>query len=325
MIRGHISGFYDSDSGGSRWGDCTIINNEVIDGYCGIGATRLIKRLKAIGMKSPYLHISHAHYDHYNGIEKIIDDTYFTPKALYCYDPATLNKNFSKDCASNIEALTRIINKAKKRGIEVIFLKDGDKIIHDDLEIWVYRDQPETAPNTDAYINDGSLCYYLPKLKYLTTGDAGVDCAKKHNLDVRFVKGGHHGNDFVKVLAEWLFSHGCRFYWDNDYSTNITDFLKTGRRHAINFGYTVLSIHGDINFVACNGKVAIYKGSQHWTYKCDYEGRNTLKNPNLTLIEDVIAGKYGVSDTRITNLLDKGYSPVGVQNHVNKLYKLIKG
>ena len=332
MIRAYIPGLFESDvsSNDTRKGDCQIFYDgqfyDIIDGYCGAPAIRMVKRLKNLGIKNVYVHISHAHYDHYNGIERIIDDSYFNVFALYCYDPKTLNaKLFGKYTEENVAALTRIINKAKKRGIEVIFLKDGDKIIHGDTEIWVYRDQPETAVNADAYINDGSLCYYFPKLKYLTTGDAGVDCAKKHNLDVRFVSGGHHGNDFIKILAEWLWNHGCRFYWDNDYATTITDFLKTGRRHAINFGYTVLSIHGDINFVACNGKVTIYKGGQHWTYECGYKGKNTLKSPNLTLVENVIKGQLGSSDTRTTNLLDKGYSPVGVQNHVNILYKLIKG
>lgn len=44
MIRICIPGFQNSDSGGPRWGDAQIIddgkNYEVIDGYCGVGATR---------------------------------------------------------------------------------------------------------------------------------------------------------------------------------------------------------------------------------------------------------------------------------------------
>ena len=69
MIRLHIPGFYNSDSGGPRWGDATIItddkgNADVIDGYCGIGATRLISILKKRNIKKPYLHISHAAHFH---------------------------------------------------------------------------------------------------------------------------------------------------------------------------------------------------------------------------------------------------------------------
>lgn len=336
MIRCHIPGLFDSDvsKNDSRKGDCQIVYGgyyDIIDGYCGEPARRLVKRLKRLKIKDIYVHISHAHYDHYNGIELLIDDPYFNIYALYCYNPATLNKNFSSACASNVAALERIIGKARRRGIEVIFLKDGDKIIHGDTEIVVYRDQPKTSENTDAYINDGSLCYYFPKLKYLSTGDAGMWCAERHKLDVKFIKGGHHDNDNSgdtmkpSQMCRWLKQRGCEFFWDNDYSTELTDFLMTGREDALNAGMKFIDIHGDINFVACNGKVTIYKGGKHWTYECDYKGKNTLKSPNLTLVEKVLKGEYGSSDTRTTNLLDKGFSPVGVQNHVNILYKLIKG
>ena len=337
MIRCHIPGLFESDvsKNNTRWGDCQIFYDgkfyDIIDGYCGEPAKRMVKRLKNLGIKDVYAHISHTHHDHRNGIEMMIDDSYFNIYALYCQDPATLNKKFSSECANDVAVLERIINKAKKRGIEVIYLNDGDKIIHGDIEIWVYRDQPKTAPNTDAYINDGSLCYYFPKLKYLSTGDSGLWCAERHKLDVKFFKGGHHDNDNSgdtkkpSEMCRWLKQRGCEFFWDNDYSTTLTDFLMTGREDALNAGMKFINIHGDINFVACNGKVTIYKGGQHWTYECDYKGKNTLKSPNLTLIENVIRGQLGSSDTRITNLLDKGYSPVGVQNHVNILYKLIKG
>ena len=94
MIRLHVPGFYNSDKGGPRWGDAQIIddgkNFEVIDGYCGNGTTRLISRLKDRKIKSPYLHISHAHGDHDEGILAIIRDSYFSPKKLYCYNPEVL-------------------------------------------------------------------------------------------------------------------------------------------------------------------------------------------------------------------------------------------
>ena len=79
MIRFNIIGFNKTDKGAPRWGDCTIIddgmNHLVIDGYCGIGTTRLISRLKKLKVKDPVLFISHAHHDHYYGIRKIINDT----------------------------------------------------------------------------------------------------------------------------------------------------------------------------------------------------------------------------------------------------------
>ena len=329
MIRINIPGFFDSDKGGPRWGDAQIIddgtNFEVIDGYCGIGTTRLINRLKARKIKTPYLHISHAHYDHYYGIRQIIRDSYFKPKALYCYDPNTLG-DVSEDVKSNKSTLKSIVSEAKAKGIPVIYLKNGDKITHGDIKIVVYRDTSVTFKgNSDAYVNDGSLCYWFPDLKYLTTGDAGLDCAKKYGLKPVFIKIGHHGNDCVRVMATWLKNNGCLFCWDNDYNVKLTDFLMTGREDCLAVGMTYFSCHGDINILAYGGKVVIYKDGKVYQYKCDYKGAATLSYASVTVIENTIEGKYGTNNERVTNLLNAWYWPSNVQNHINKLYKLIKG
>ena len=333
MIRGYIPALLDSDFSSKRdmrMGDCTIIsdsdgNVDVIDGYCGSAAKRVISRLKERRVKSPYLHITHPHYDHRDGIRRIIEDDWFAPRALHCPDPASYNKGFSNACREDVEALEKIISKARAKKIPVIYLKDGDYISHGDIDFKVYRDQPKTASNTDSYLNDGSLCYYFPKLYYLTTGDTGAACAKKHNLKVLFVKGGHHGNFLLMIDARWLKGNGCRFYWDNDYSTVLTDFLMTGRDNAIDVGLEVLNVHGDINFVSYGGKTVIYKGSEHWSYKCPYTGKLELKTADLPVVKSVLKGTFGNGDTRITNLLDHGYAPSSVQTQVNDIIKLVRG
>ena len=77
MINLKAVGLYASDfSGGeTRLGDTQIIGNDVIDGYCDRGATRLISVLKSAGIRSPYLHITHPHYDHRDGINKIFEES----------------------------------------------------------------------------------------------------------------------------------------------------------------------------------------------------------------------------------------------------------
>jgi hypothetical protein len=85
------------------------------------------------------------------------------------------------------------------------------------------------------------------------------------------------------------------------------------------------SCHGDINILAYGGKVVIYKDGKTYSYKCSYKGKSTIGYATIAVIEDVIAGKYGASNERVTNLLNAGYWPSNVQNHINKLYKLIKG
>lgn len=334
MIRIHIPGFYDSDSGGPRWGDAQIIddgkNYEVIDGYCGVGTSHLIKALKDRGIKSPYLYITHAHYDHRYGIRQIIKDTWFSPKALYCQNPSTLTA-YNADVKGDIDALKTIINEAKARKIPVIYLNNGDKIVHGEIKFTVYRDNPKWTGNSDAYLNDGSLCYWFPELLYLTTGDAGLWCAERYKLPVKFFKGGHHDNDNSgdtmkpSEMCRWLKNRGCEYFWDNDFSTKLTDFLMTGREDALNAKMKFFDIHGDINVIYYRKKTVIYKHGQIYRYECDYNGAPALVNPDLENVKMVLSGKAGTDDARTTYLLNHKMNPGLIQKEVNELYKLIKG
>lgn len=331
MIRLHIPGLFAGDfsKGETRLGDAQIINDEfnyeVIDGYCGKGTTRLIKALKNRNIKRPYLHISHAHYDHYYGIRKIINDPYFAPRGLYLYNPDTLG-DVSNDVKSEKAALRTIIAEAKAKKIPIHYLKDGDTIEHGMIKIKVYRDQPTSYHgNSDAYINNGSLCYWFPELSYLTTGDAGLECAIKHDLHPKIIKLGHHGNDCVRSVATWLKNHGCIFCWDNDYSTKLTDFLMTGREDALAVGMTYLSCHGDINVIFASTAAIVYKDGKYWIYKCSYKEKATLKSADLKTVIATMKGEYGSSNERTTALLNKGYWASQIQNKINEIYKIVRG
>lgn len=285
MISIKALGMYSSDfSGGeSRNGDTQIAtdgkNFDVIDGGCDKYATRLITHLKSINIRDPFLHISHCHYDHRDGINKILSDPWFKPRGLYCQNPDSITGH-SSAIRSDINALRKIIDKAKSKGIPVIYLGNEDKIEHGEIKITVYRQYPKYSGNSDAYLNDGSLCYWFAALRYLTTGDASMWCAYKYNLNPLIVKGGHHGNDmsadgYLKPsqMCVWLFMHGCRFYWDNDFSTKLTDFLMTGREDAINAGMTFIDIHGDIDMVFAEGKVTIKHAGKSYTAEVPYQGK----------------------------------------------------
>ena len=285
MISIKALGMYSSDfSGGeTRNGDTQIATDgkyfDVMDGGCDRYATRLITHLKSRNIRDPYLHISHCHYDHRDGIDKILSDPWFKPRGLYCQDPDSITGH-SSAIRSDINALRKIIDKAKSKGIPVIFLGNEDKIEHGEIKITVYRQYPKYSGNSDAYLNDGSLCYWFAAQRYLTTGDASMWCAYKYNLNPLIVKGGHHGNDmsadgYLKPsqMCPWLYKHGCRFYWDNDFSTRLTDFLMTGREDAINAGMTFIDIHGDIDMIFAEGKVTISHGGKTYTAAVPYQGK----------------------------------------------------
>ena len=284
MITVKAVGLYASyfSSGETRLGDCTMVYDdaghfEVFDGYCHRRADHVVSVLKTLGIRSPYLHISHAHYDHDHGIYKIISDPWFTPRGLYCYDPDSLRDGFaSGEIKSDAEYLRKIVNAAKAKKIPVNYVGNDDSIQHGDIRIKVYRRQPAYAgtrkdPHGWDYVNDGSLCYWFPDLRYLTTGDASMWAAYKYKLDPLVVKGGHHGNRMdadewkkPSEMAPWLKARGCLYYWDNDYSTRLTDFLMTGREDAGKAKMTVLDIHGDIDMEFGCGKVMIFHGGRYY-------------------------------------------------------------
>ena len=287
MISIKALGMYSSNfSGGeTRNGDTQIVTDgeyyDVIDGGCDRYATRLIAHLRTNNIRDPFLHASHPHYDHIDGINKILSDPWFTPRALYCQDPDSITAHNSS-IRSDINALRAIIDKAEKKKIPVIFLGNEDKIEHGEIKITVYRQYPKYTGNSDAYLNDGSLCYWFAEQRYLTTGDASMWCAYKYNLNPLIVKGGHHGNDmsadgYLKPsqMCPWLYKHGCRYYWDNDFSAKLTDFLMTGREDAINAGMIFLDIHGDIDMTFARGMVTITHAGKSYTDSVPYNGDYT--------------------------------------------------
>ena len=337
MIRLQCIGLYKSDfsNGNTRLGDAQIIDDgtyyEVIDGYCGKGADRLISVLKERKIKSPNLYITHPHYDHYDGIRRIIRDSWFKPKRLYTPNPESYG-DVSGDVRSNKQTLKNIISEAKSKGIPVTYLKDGQNVSHGDIKITVYQDLTEGYDgNSDGYINDRSLSFWFYEIAYLTTGDAGMCCVEQHGLKPKFIKCGHHGNNIgtndlkPSQMAPKLKKNGCLFYWDNDYSTKLTDFLMTGRDDAINAGMTIFNIHGDINAIWQSRTASIYKDYKVYRYKCAYTGKTALKSPNLAAVEGVLRGEYGSENARISKLINAGFYPIATQNKVNEIIKLVKG
>lgn len=340
MIRCNIIGFSSSDfgSGETRLGDCQIFddgkNCVVIDGYTGRGADKLIKRLKKRGIKRPFLYISHAHGDHFDGIMNIIKDSYFSPRGLYCYDPDSLSSGFgNSEVRSDVNGLKAVINRAKAKGITVKYLKHGDHQKHGDIDFYVYRKQPSFKGNASdphgwVFVNQGSLCFWFPKLRYWTSGDGPdnvYDFCKSVGAKPVFFKIPHHGNACVTRDANGLKSMGALYCWDNDYSTTITEFLKYGRKRCIEAGIKFFNIHGDINFVAYGKKVVIYKGGKNYQYPCTYSGKSTLKMADLDAVIDTLSGKFGNGESRVTALIDAGYYPSNVQNRINQITKALGG
>lgn len=341
MISVYITGF-GKPKKETRYGDAQVIsdgtNHLVIDGFCGDGTTKLIKWLKKNNMKKLYLLVSHWHDDHFVGIEKIINDSYFEVVKLYCQNPASLKcglngTRYAGDVKECINDGNRIIKAAKSKGSTVVYLQTGSKVQIGEIKFYVWRKQPTTLTSSDthawAFINDGSLCTYFPDLYYLTTGDGPdkiSEAAAYFESICRLFKIPHHGNNCPLSVSRAMYDkYGARYAWYNDLEPNgigTNEFTQYGAKRCKEVGIKVIDSIGDINLIASGRKMRILHGGKEYIYTIPYNGKSTLKGATPEIVKAVFQGKYGSSDARITNLLDAGYDPTKVQTMINKVCNL---
>ena len=343
MIRGWIPG-YSMTNKEQRYGDVEVIISGnyclIIDGGCEQATDKLIAYLKKNGIKKVYLLLTHAHYDHYYGLRKIIRDSYFQVQYFYCYDPKSLegglrNNKGSKEVKSDIADLKNIIKECNDKKIKVKYLKHKDKIALGDIKFQVFRKQPSRVEDDDtqgwSYVNDGSLCIYFPDLYYWTSGDGSENIynfIKELGLKVKFFKIPHHGNNCTSSQAKGLKAQGAYYCWYNDLEPKgigTNDFTMYGARRCREAGIKIFTVNGDINWVAQNGQMVVYKDSNYFSIKVGYKGTTILKQPTVDVVRRVFLKKYGANNTRNTNLLDAGYYPTATQKKVNLVINVAKG
>lgn len=342
MIRRHVLGFNDSDSGGPRWGSCvifydyadkkTIRETVIIDGYnSGTGSNKLRKRLKTQKITSPWLYLTHPHSDHLDGLREIIEDSWFKPKGFCCYDPNTIKSGAEQNSAIRRDrnALLGVIETCKKRGIPVTYLHSSDVKQHGDIKFKIYREQPafegnKEDPNGWSYLNDGSLIFWFWELATLVTGDGPMqigEFCKKRDIHAKDFQIPHHGNNCNQGRSAIMKSLGAIYCWDDSYDSG-TEFLHYGRQRCIEAGLKFYGIHGDINTIYFGKRAVIYKNGKIMRYACSYAGKAALSGANSDVVRKVMQSKYDNSDARTTKLLDEGYNPGLVQKSVNQVITL---
>ena len=341
-IRSWIPG-YSMAGKEQRFGDVEVMISGdyclIIDGGDGLATDKLIAYLKRNKIKKVYLLLSHAHWDHYYGLREIIRDSYFEVVTFYCYDPKSLEVGLrdnrgSREVRDDINTLKNIINECKSKGIKVKYLKHNDKVALGDIKFKVFRKQPTKVEDDDtngwAYVNDGSLCLYFYELYYWTSGDGSEriwDFIKELGIKVRFFKIPHHGNNCSRSQAEGLKNHGVNYCWYNDLEPNgigTNDFTLFGARRCKQAGINVITVNGDINWIAQKGRMVIYKDTHKYTIPVNYQGKAECKQPTVDIIRGVFEQKYGKGNDRITRMLDMHIYPVSVQNKVNMVIRIAK-
>lgn len=338
MIRRHIIGF-DSSDDIDRSGSCVIFSDGretvIIDGYTGVGKRKLLKRLKKIGCRNPWLYLTHAHGDHYDGLKEIIEDPYFKPKGFRCYDTATIKSgaNQNGEISDDRNALIGIINLCKEKGIPVKFVHSSDSYVHGEIKFKVYREQPAFEGNSEdphgwSYLNDGSLVFWFYELDTIVDGDGPMqigEFCEKRGIHAKDFQIPHHGGNCNKGRAALMKQLGAVYCWDDNYCSNSDEFVQFGRKRCIEAGIKYYGVHGDINTIYFGGRAVIYKDGNIFRYACSYKGKAALKMHTADVTRKVLRGTYGNDDTRTTNLLDENYNPGLVQKSVNAVINTAKG
>ena len=216
-----------------RHGDGLVIHSDtshtlVIDGFDG-GAptTALVKYLKQHNYKDLHLLLSHPHYDHYKGLKVIMADSFFNIKTFFCYDPETIKHGIGssangRSVKDDYDNLNTCISQARGKGAKIDYLAKGRQVILGDIEFKVWRKQPTHFTEFDdgnawAFTNDGSLCCYFPKLRFLTTGDGPNELKEAiayFGDKVYVLKVPHHGNSCSMSNAQAARKAGCVIAYD---------------------------------------------------------------------------------------------------------------
>ena len=204
-----------------RHGDGLVIHSDtshtlVIDGFDG-GAptTALVKYLKQHNYKDLHLLLSHPHYDHYKGLKVIMADSFFNVKTFFCYDPETIKHGIGssangRSVKDDYNNLNTCISQARGKGAKIDYLAKGRQVILGDIEFKVWRKQPTHFTEYDdgnawAFTNDGSLCCYFSKLRFLTTGDGPNELKEAiayFGDKVYVLKVPHHGNSCYGIRCK---------------------------------------------------------------------------------------------------------------------------
>ena len=278
-----------------RHGDGCVIHSDtgqtlVIDGFDG-GAptTALVSYLKKHKYKDLHLMLSHPHYDHYKGLRVIMADSYFNILTFFCYDPDTIKHGIEssangRSVKDDFNNLNNCISQARGRGAKIDYLAKGRNVTLGDIEFKVWRKQPMHFTEYDdgnawAFTNDGSLCCYFPKLRFLTTGD-GPNALKEaiayFGDKVFILKVPHHGNSCSMSNAQAARKAGCVIAYETNIESKgpgTTGFTAYGARRLIEQGVKVLMQNMDIIMTASGGKLTVRQGGSTWTFDVPYDGK----------------------------------------------------
>lgn len=296
MLQGYLPKFtLPSRTSDDRHGDgvAIICDGEVllIDGFEGGEPTnRMMDWLEANNVKEiDKALLTHAHWDHFNGLKIIERDDRFHIKVLYCHDPETLrhgvdNSANGRTVKSDIAEMYNFINAMKDHGTKVVYVNSGDSITVGDVSFDIWRSQPTKFTSLDqnhayAFINHGSLLLHSPETE-LTFGGDGPDNIyepiNKFGWKISFYDVSHHGNNCDRPNAIAVKKAGCVLAWQSCIEKNgvgSTGWTVYGSSRVKEQGIPVWQQDADVKFYAGGGKITFVQGTKKITKEVPYIGK----------------------------------------------------
>lgn len=232
--------------------------------------------------------LSHIHYDHYNGLLQIEDDSRFHIKQVLMYDPLTLKHGCDgsangRAVKEDMDNAYKFVRKMQSYGTRVLWLDKGATIKCGDVSFRAWRKQPsefqEDEENGWAFVNDGSLVLWSPETQLLLGGDGPTNIkeaiasfgAKVSGYDIS-----HHGNNCSQSNAEALKAAGCVVAWESNIERDgagTTGFTMYGARRVVQQGIPVWMQDAPIYIHAENGLITFRQGNKTISKKVPYQGK----------------------------------------------------
>lgn len=263
----------------------------LVDGFQGGQPTDGLRSwLASRGVKNIDIAVlTHPHWDHYNGLLQIEEDSRFHIKLVYMYDPLTL-KHGCDGSANGISVKEDMDNAYKwiramqAHGTRVLWIDKGSTIKFGDITWKIFREQPtrfteEDQGNGWAFVNNGSLCLYSPETELILPGDGPDDQERMMDYFGGEVSGTdvtHHMGSWTQHNARALKRRGCVVAFGSCVEKNgpgTSGWTQYGGRRIKEEGIPLWGQEDDIYIHAENGLITFRQGNKTISKKVPYQGK----------------------------------------------------
>ena len=263
----------------------------LVDGFQGGQPTDGLRSwLAANGVKNIDIAVlTHPHWDHYNGLLQIEEDSRFHIKLVYMYDPLTLKHGCDgsangRSVKGDMDNAYKWIRAMQAHGTRVLWIDKGSTIKFGDITWKIFREQPtrfteEDQGNGWAFVNNGSLCLYSPETELILPGDGPDDQERMMDYFGGEVSGTdvtHHMGSWTQHNARALKRRGCVVAFGSCVEKNgpgTSGWTQYGGRRIKEEGIPLWGQEADIHIHAENGLITFRQGSKTISKKVPYQGK----------------------------------------------------